>query len=207
MPSPAFRTIAAVAAIALSTIAVIPVSASASTATAPNSTSLTCRGDGVDPDAKVRYKTQTVIHAPLETIWDLQTDVAAWPAWQPPVTTSVRLDHGALRPGSAFRWTTPVPANPVTPATTLTITSTVQQLKHGSCIRWTGPAVGGGILIDGVHVWTFTKVPDGVLVTTEETHTGPQVDAAVPMATELLSSGLEAWLSELKATAEARARR
>lgn len=206
MPSSTRRTLTA-AAVALSALAAIPAAASASTTTVPNSVSLTCRGHGVDPDAKIRYQTETVIHAPLETVWDIQTDVADWPAWQPPVTTSVRLDHGALRPGSAFRWTTPVPATAVTPATTLTITSTVQQMKHGSCIRWTGPAVGGGILINGVHVWNFTKIPDGVLVTTEETHTGPQVDADVPLATELLSTGLDAWLSELKTTAEARAHR
>ncbi|GAA2051649.1 SRPBCC family protein [Catenulispora yoronensis] len=171
--------------------------------------SLTCRGQGVDPNAKVRYKTQILIHAPLETVWRLQTDVENWPSWQAAVMSAERLDHhgkGALRAGSSFRWTTPVPATPVSPATTLTITSTVQQLKHGSCIRWTGPAVGGGLLINGTHVWNFTKVPGGVLVRTEETHTGPQVDANVDMATQLLGGGLEAWLAELKATAEARTR-
>lgn len=57
------------------------------------------------------------------------------------------------------------------------ITSTVQQIKHHSCIRWTGPAIGEGLHIDGVHVWNFTKVKGGVRVSTEETHTGPQVEA------------------------------
>jgi hypothetical protein len=90
-----------------------------------------------------------------------------------------------------------------TPATTLDITSTVEQLKHNSCIRWTGPATGEGLRIDGVHVWTFTKVRGGgVRVRTEETHTGPQVEANVPYATKILGDGLEAWLSALKTTAE-----
>ncbi|SPE47597.1 Polyketide cyclase / dehydrase and lipid transport [Streptomyces netropsis] len=167
--------------------------------------SLTCRGKGVDPDARVRYRTQTVIHAPLRTIWKAQTDVERWPSWQTAVTTAERLDHGPFRPGSAFRWTTPVPPNPHTPATSLDITSTVRQVKSGSCIRWTGPAVDEGLRIDGVHVWSFTRVGHGVRVSTEETHTGPQVDANVPAATEILRQGLEAWLRDLKTTAEARA--
>ncbi|GGW93759.1 hypothetical protein GCM10010321_04180 [Streptomyces chartreusis] len=80
---------------------------------------LTCRGQGVDPDARVRYRTRTVIHAPLRTIWN------------------------------------------------------------------------------------FTEAEGGVLVRTEETHTGAQVDAGVPTATKILRDGLEAGLRDLKAAAEA----
>ncbi|OON73455.1 SRPBCC family protein [Streptomyces tsukubensis] len=166
--------------------------------------SLTCRKEGVDPEARVRAKGETVIHASLSTVWKVQTDVERWPSWQAAVKTSERVDHGPLRQGSAFRWTTPVPPNPATPATSLDITSTVKQLKRGSCIRWTGPAIGEGLRIDGVHVWNFTKVKGGVLVRTEETHRGEQVDADVPAATKILSDGLQAWLSELKTAAEAR---
>ncbi|MFE6052771.1 SRPBCC family protein [Kitasatospora sp. NPDC056446] len=166
--------------------------------------SLTCRGAGVDPDARVRYRTEAVIHAPLRTVWRIQTDIARWPSWQTPVATAERLDHGPLRRGSAFHWTTPLPPSPATTATTLDITSTVRQLRPGSCIRWTGPADAEGLHIDGVHVWNFTPVDGGVLVRTEETHTGPQVDAAVPAATEILRQGLEGWLHDLKAAAESR---
>nr|WSW49633.1 SRPBCC family protein [Streptomyces sp. NBC_01001] len=168
-----------------------------------NAKSLTCRGAGVDPAARVRHRAEVLINAPLRTVWKLQTDIERWPSWQAPVTTAERLDHGPLRPGSAFRWTTPVPPNP-TPATSLEITSTVEQLRQHSCVRWTGPATGEGLHIDGVHVWNFTAIPGGVRVSTEETHTGPQVDADVPTATAILRQGLEAWLNDLKATAEAR---
>ncbi|WP_405929182.1 SRPBCC family protein [Streptomyces griseus] len=178
--------------------------APAEAATARPTPSLTCRGQGVDPDALVRARTEAVIDAPLSTVWKLQTEVERWPDWQTHVTSMDRLGHGPFRPGSAFRWTTPVPPNPATPATSLDITSTVEQLKRGSCIRWTGPAVGEGLHIDGVHVWTFTRVRGGVLVRTEETHTGEQVDANVPYATAILKQGLEAWLAELKTAAEAR---
>jgi uncharacterized membrane protein len=187
-----------------------PVSAasvSAASVSAARPSSVSCGGHGVDPEAKIRYRTEAVINAPLHTIWRLQTDVERWPAWQGPVATSKRLDAGKLRPGSRFRWTTPVLETPNTPATTLVITSTVRQLQQDRCIRWTGPAVGEGLTIDnGVHVWTFTKVRGGVLVRTEETWTGAQVEADVASSTAYLGAGLETWLTELKAAAEARTR-
>ncbi|MFJ2776993.1 SRPBCC family protein [Kitasatospora sp. NPDC087315] len=164
--------------------------------------SLTCRGKGVDPDALVRHRAEIVINAPLRTVWKLQTDVERWPSWQAPVETVERLDHGPFRKGSAFRWTTPVPPNPSTPATRLEITSTVRQIEPNSCIRWTGPAIGEGLRIDGVHVWNFTEVKGGVRVSTEETHTGAQVEADVPTATRILREGLESWLRDLKSAAE-----
>ncbi|MEU6014329.1 SRPBCC family protein [Streptomyces sp. NPDC047515] len=196
---------AALFVVPLVAVSLLGITAAPAEATLSHSAkSLMCHGKGVDPDARVRYRTETVIHAPLKTVWKLQTDVERWPSWQAPVETVERLDQGPLRQGSAFRWTTPIPPNPATPATSLDITSTVEQLQRNSCIRWTGPAVGEGLRIDGVHVWTFTGVKGGVRVRTEETHTGDQVEADVPAATEILAKGLEAWLRDLKATAEAR---
>ncbi|MFI1925466.1 SRPBCC family protein [Streptomyces sp. NPDC020377] len=164
-----------------------------------------CRGQGVDASARIRYRSDVVIKAPLSTVWKLQTDVERWPSWQQPVLTAERLDTGRLGKGSRFRWTTPAPATPTTPATTLEITSTVRQLQRGACVLWSGPAIGQGLRIDeGVHLWTFTEVKGGVRVHTEETWTGAQVEADVPTATAALGAGLEAWLHDLKTTAEHR---
>ncbi|MGK8557631.1 SRPBCC family protein [Nocardia gipuzkoensis] len=164
---------------------------------------LTCEGKGIDPAAPIHYRTEALIKAPLDTIWNLQTDVERWPSWQQAVTSTKRLDAGPLQPGSKFRWTTPAPATATTPATTLTITSSVQQLQPGRCIRWTGPAIGDGMSIDGgIHVWTFTPVDDGVLVRTEENWNGAQVEADVPTSTYFLGAGLEAWLADLRTAAE-----
>lgn len=172
--------------------------------TAAHPASLTCGGLGID-DAKIRYRTETLIKAPLRAIWELQTGVERWPAWQQPVTSIKRLDQGPLREGSRFQWTTPAPATATTPATTLVITSSVQQVQPDNCIRWSGPALGDGLGIDnGVHVWTFTEVDGGVLVRTEENWSGAQVEADVPTSTAFLGAGLEAWLKDLKAAAEAR---
>ncbi|ONI87060.1 polyketide cyclase /reductase [Actinosynnema sp. ALI-1.44] len=160
---------------------------------------LTCQGQGVDRTAKARYRSEIVIHAPLHTIWNLQTDVEDWPSWQKPAApmTIKRLDPGPLRKHSRFRATIQLPPNPPAPPGTVVISSTVRQLQHGKCIRWTGPADGPGYHIDGVHVWNFVKVPGGVLVRTEESHSGEQADPNSDM-------GLEAWLKDLKAAAETR---
>jgi uncharacterized membrane protein len=178
----------------------VPTRAPAAQHTSP----VQCRGRGTDPDALIRYSSEIMIKAPLSTVFKVQTDVQRWPAWQAPVLFMKRLDHGPLRKGSRFQWATPAPATSTTPETTLHITSTVRQLDRDSCIRWTGPAVGEGLRIDeGVHVWTFTQVRGSVRVRTEETWTGAQVEADVPTATALLGGGLEQWLGDLKATAEA----
>ncbi|RDI43341.1 SRPBCC family protein [Nocardia mexicana] len=174
---------------------------SAAAAPAP----LTCGGLGIDENAKIKYRAETVINAPLQTIWDLQTDVERWPSWQQPVTSMKRLDQGPLRPGAQFQWTTPAPATATTPATTLVITSSVQQIQPDQCIRWSGPGVGDGLGIDnGIHVWNFTPVEGGVLVRTEENWSGAQVEADVPTSTSFLGMGLEAWLKDLKTAAEGR---
>ncbi|MEV0299234.1 SRPBCC family protein [Nocardia sp. NPDC050710] len=164
---------------------------------------LTCDGKGIDPAAPIHYRTEALIKAPLDTIWNLQADVERWPSWQKAVTSMKRLDSGPLQADSQFRWTTPAPATATTPATTLTITSTVHQLEPGRCIRWSGPAVGDGMAIDGgIHVWTFTPMDGGVLVRTEENWNGAQVEADVPTSTYFLGAGLEAWLADLRTAAE-----
>ncbi|MGA4727301.1 SRPBCC family protein [Micromonospora taraxaci] len=162
-----------------------------------------CAGETVDTAAKIRYRTETTIDAPLRTIWKIQTDVERWPSWQTPVLSSKRLDRGPLRPGSSFRWTTQVPETALNPATTLVVTSTVRQLQHQRCLRWDGPAIGAGLRIDeGVHVWTFTEVDGRVLVRTEETWRGDQVEQDVEFSTAALGEGLKTWLTELKTLAE-----
>ena len=199
---PRLRTAAVTVALAVTGVLAGTVPAAQAT---PHGSTSQCGGRGVDPTALIRYESDVVIKAPLSTIWKLQTDVERWPSWQSPVTSAQRLDHGRLKPGSRFHWTTPAPATPTTPATTLAITSTVQELRRHDCLLWSGPATGEGLRIDeGVHLWTFRKVKGGVHVHTEETWTGAQVEADVPTATAALGAGLEAWLHDLKTTAETR---
>ncbi|MGW4527210.1 SRPBCC family protein [Amycolatopsis sp. NPDC004378] len=184
----------------------VPLAAAALFAAAPADAAtgpLTCRGQGIDPAARLHYRTETFVKASPDTVWKVQTGVEGWPAWQSAVTSAKRLDPGPLHPGARFRWTTPAPATPSSPATTLVITSTVQQVQPGHCIRWSGPAIGDGLRIDrGVHVWTFTPARGGVVVRTEESWTGAQVEADPATAIKYLAPGLDQWLADLKTAAE-----
>jgi hypothetical protein len=192
-----------------SALLAVPLAAAALITAAPadaaTASPLSCRGQGIDPTAQLHHRTETFVKASPSTAWKVQTDVAGWPAWQAAVTSVKRLDPGPLRPGSRFRWTTPAPATPSSPATTLVITSTVGQVQAERCIRWTGPAIGDGLRIDrGVHVWTFTPVRGGVVVRTEESWTGAQIEADPATAIKYLAPGLDRWLADLKTAAEAR---
>jgi hypothetical protein len=205
------RTRTALAALSLGAglLAVSACQSTPSAAPAPSGsvapTSVTCEGQGINPAAQLHHRTETRINAPLSTVWEVQTDVEGWPAWQKAVTSVKKLDQAELRAGSRFEWTTPAPATASTPATTLNITSTVLGVKPGECVRWSGPAVGQGLGIDeGVHVWTFTEVDGGVLVRTEESWTGGQLEADPATAIKVLAPGLDFWLADLKAAAEAR---
>ncbi|HEY4460035.1 MAG TPA: SRPBCC family protein [Pseudonocardiaceae bacterium] len=167
--------------------------------------SLTCQGQGIDQTAVLHHEAETFIKAPLGRVWQVQTDVTGWPRWQSAVSGMRKLDRGPLRPGSRFRWTSPAPATASTPATTLVVTSTVRNVQRDRCIRWMGPAIGQGLRIDrGTHVWNFVPVRGGVIVRTEESWTGQQIESDPATAIKYLAPGLDLWLADLKKAAEAR---
>ena len=187
-----------------------PVGATAPATTAPTSAAEKdddCGGQTINHAAAITSAHDLLIEAPLDHVWDVQTDVENWDSWQDAVQSIDRLDTGALASGSQFRWTTPVPESQLSPADTLAIDSTVMQVDPEACIIWEGPAVGAAVQIEqGVHLWTFTAVDGGTLVHTEESWDaellasleGADADAAETM----LGGGLVVWLENLKAEAE-----
>jgi len=70
----------------------------------------------INTDAPVITRDEILISAPIQTIWDIQTDVAGWPSWQPDVDGAEA--DGPLTVGSVFRWHT----------AGLDITSTVEEV-------------------------------------------------------------------------------
>jgi hypothetical protein len=95
----------------------------------------------INTAAPVITRDEICIHAPIETIWDIQTDVASWPSWQPDVDSAQA--NGPLTVGSVFRWQT----------AGLDITSTVEEVDAPHRIAWGGPAQG----IVAVHVCTLQQ--------------------------------------------------
>ncbi|MFJ2095555.1 SRPBCC family protein [Streptomyces sp. NPDC087901] len=140
----------------------------------------------IDRNAPVIVELQQTVHAPLETIWRLHTEIGSWPTWNTGIDSAVL--HGALAPGAVFDWTTEG----------LDIRSTVGELTPLHRIVWGGPAHG----ITGIHVWEFENTHEGVQVTTRESWSGTPVEAD-PHAMHLaLEESLLAWFKTLKTTAE-----
>ena len=142
----------------------------------------------IDLQAPVISRHSTVIYAPIEVLWRLQTDVDAWPAWQPDIERA-RLD-GPFAPGSAFSWHT----------SGLDIESTIYRVEPERCTLWGGPAHG----IVGIHEWTFAPAEGGTRVETAESWSGEPVEADVEAMQGALDGSLVAWLGHLAAAAEGR---
>ena len=130
------------------------------------------------------------IAAPLDTVWNLHTDVDAWPAWNLEMTAA-KLD-GAFAPGNSFTWT----------SYDFTVTSTIyiveDQLPR---TLWGGAAQG----IMGTHEWRFARSLPGVHVITTESLHGDPVDADPTGMQTILDNSLTAWLTRLKQKAESSA--
>lgn len=140
----------------------------------------------IDRTAPVVSRHEILIDAPLQTVWELHTDVAGWPSWQTAVDGT--QPQGPLVPGAVFRWQT----------AGLDITSTVAQVDPLRRTVWGGPAHG----ITGIHVWTFSDTGTGVLVTTEESWAGDVVSASPEALQAALDDSLRSWLADMKQTAE-----
>ncbi len=142
----------------------------------------------IDSTAALTARKETVIDAPLDQVWALQTDIDGWPAWQPDVTTA-RLE-GALEAGTIFRWK----------AKGLNIVSTLQAVEPGRTIGWTGDSIG----MRAVHIWHFEPQAGGTRVVTEESLSGWFPRLMKMFSPAFLENSLAASLQTLKTRAERR---
>ena len=132
---------------------------------------------------------ESLIHAPLDLVWSVQTDIAGWSRWNPAVTRAEL--QGPFAPGTAFRWK----------AGGAPIVSTIEEIIPKRRIVWTGRSLS----IRAVHVWTFEEERGGVLTRTEESLEGPLVRLFVWPMRRMLASSVEQGLRALKAECERRA--
>ena len=106
----------------------------------------------IDTNAPVFARKEIVIHAPVEKVWQIQTDIENWNKWQTDIT-STKLD-GDLKAGTTFRWK----------AQGLNITSRLHTVEPEHRIGWTGIALG----MSAIHNWTFVSHGNDTLAITEE---------------------------------------
>jgi hypothetical protein len=140
----------------------------------------------INSNAPVLTRDEILICAPLSVVWQMQTNISAWPRWRPQVPTA-RFD-GNLQVGSVFYWE----------EGGLQIESTVKEIDPQRRLVWSGPAQG----INAVHVWEFTQTDHGVLVHTEESWDGAPVRAQAAVLQLLLDVAIRTWLANLKRAAE-----
>jgi uncharacterized protein YndB with AHSA1/START domain len=128
----------------------------------------------------------TVIRAPIAVVWNLHTDVNAWPSWQTDITEA-HID-GLMEPGNWFDWT----------SYNFAVRSTVYEVTDGERVLWGGTAGG----ITGIHEWLFAETTDGVQVSTTESFSGDPVNADRESMQAMLGASLAGWLVHMKAAAE-----
>jgi uncharacterized protein YndB with AHSA1/START domain len=142
----------------------------------------------INEDAPVISRDEIVIEAPIEDVWEIQTNIPEWTHWQPEVSGAEA--EGPLEVGSVFHWQT----------AGLDITSKVAEIEPPRRIAWRGEAQG----IVAVHVWTFEPWNEGAFVRTAESWEGDPVTANVETLQGALDGSLRAWLENLKRIAEER---
>ena len=144
----------------------------------------------IDRTAPVITQDEIVIAAGLDTVWNLLTDIAAWPDWQHEIDRA-SLDT-PLGVGAIFHWSMAGRA----------ITSTVTDLIPHERIAWSGSVDG---MVD-IHVWRFMPVKDGgVRVQTEESWNGEPVRLDRESMQRVLDQSIRSWLESLKRRAESQA--
>ena len=140
----------------------------------------------IDRKAPVITQEGIVIAAPLSFIWELHTNIAAWPTW------NTAIDRASidvpLAVGAVFRWST----------VGLEMISTVRDLVTQERMGWSGSVQG----MTDIHVWRFRQLEREVLVQAEESWDGEPVRHNRERMQQMRDQSLRAWLQRLKQVAE-----
>ena len=140
----------------------------------------------IDRKAPVITQDGIVIAAPLSFVWELHTDIAAWPTWNTAIDRASIASPLAI--GAVFHWST----------AGLEMLSTVRDLITPERMGWSGSAQG----VMDIHVWRFRQLQHEVLVQTEESWGGEPVQRNRERLQRALDQSLHAWLQRLKEEAE-----
>ena len=138
--------------------------------------------------------TEIDIAAPVDRVWTILTDFAAFPSWNPFVTQA----EGDIREGARLRVRIEPPGGRA-----MTFTPTVLRAAPGEELRWVGRLLLPGIF-DGEHCFQLSSTTDGGthLVQREEFR-GVLVPLLWGSMATNTQRGFEAMNGALKARAEA----
>jgi len=143
------------------------------------------RSGRIRENAPVKASLEITIHAPVEKVWGLLTDVTNWPKWQPDISSTQIA--GPLEYGTAFSWT----------IGGTRIESQIALVRPYEQFAWTGRAY----MARAIHVWKLQRVSgDQTLVKTEESMNGFLL--SLFYSSKKLEQSDQRWLDRLKLAAE-----
>lgn len=143
------------------------------------------RSGKIREDAPVKASLEITIHAPVEKVWRVLTDVSNWPTWQADITAAEIA--GPLREGTVFSWT----------AGGTRIQSRIALVQPYEQFAWTGKAY----MAKAVHVWKLERLSgDQTIVKTEESMQGFLL--TLFYSSRKLEESDRRWLDRLKLAAE-----
>lgn len=144
----------------------------------------------IDRSAPVWAEREVEVAAPIETVWDVLTNVAEIPRWFS-LGESVEIS-GPLAPGATLR---------MKGRGTGWITATIEAVDRPHDLAWTSRAFG----ISTTSTWRLNLSPGGTRVVKGESMSGLPVRVMRGMLRRKLESFMGAWLQDLKFEAERRA--
>jgi uncharacterized protein YndB with AHSA1/START domain len=143
------------------------------------------RSGKIREDAPVKASVQIVIHAPVEKVWRVLTDIRGWPKWQSDISSAEIT--GPLQEGTTFSWTTGGSH----------IKSRLALVQPYDQFAWTGEAFGA----TAIHVWKLSRLADDqTLVKTDESMHGFLL--TLFYSSKKLEETDQRWLGRLKLAAE-----
>lgn len=143
----------------------------------------------INENAVLKTSKEIEVHAPVEKVWNIQTNIDAWHEWQPEVSDA-KLASG-LESGATFVWK----------SGGVRLTSTIGKVSENNFIGWNGRGLGAS----AIHIWEFKQMENGnTLVRTKESMDGWLVRLLKGMINKKLNESLDIWLKSLKQAAESR---
>lgn len=140
----------------------------------------------INSHAPVKCCKKVFIHAPVEKVWRILTDIDKWTNWQKAVTYS--KINGELIPGTTFDWK----------SGGLKIQSTLHTVETFEYLGWTGKSLGSL----AIHNWILKDIHGKTEVLVEESMEGLFVKLLNKVFNRVLEKGMIASLEQLKQVSE-----
>jgi len=141
----------------------------------------------INSNAVLKTKREIEIHAPIEIVWKVHTDINKWSDWHPDIKHSCIVENPSV--GTVFDWT----------SDGYKLKSQIQMFDENRVIGW----IGSGFGASAIHIWEFSSLENGnTLVLTKESMDGWLVKLFKGMMNNKLNKSLENWLNALKKQSE-----